>query len=143
LDDESLRNSVALWTLWFARLEKEMQQLLLMEKIRATKLILIDEMRPNNQNAPLYFIQILTELPEVTEVLEEHKVCKHVMMVMLPMGKDLWATCKQAVDIGTSPQHGLKGQECARSKKFKNLVEPGLVEFDATVVLPFSRLRIP
>ena len=38
LDDESLRNYVALWTLWFARFEKEMQQLLPIEKIRATKL---------------------------------------------------------------------------------------------------------
>jgi hypothetical protein len=39
LDDKSLRNSVALWTLWFAGLEKETQQMLLMEKIRATKLV--------------------------------------------------------------------------------------------------------
>jgi hypothetical protein len=61
LDDESLRNSVALWTLWFARLEKEMQQMLLMEKISATKLVLGDDMRQNNHNAPLYFIPFLTE----------------------------------------------------------------------------------
>jgi hypothetical protein len=114
-----------------------MQQLLLMEKIRATKLIMVDKMR-DNQNAPLYFIPFLTKLPEVVEVLGEFKVCKHVMMAMLRMGKDAWATCKQAVDSGKSPQHGLKGQECARSKKFKNLVEPGLVEFYATVVLPLS-----
>jgi hypothetical protein len=70
LDDESLRNSVALWTLWFAGLEKETQQMLLMEKIRATKLVLSgDDMRQNNQNAQLYFIPFLTELSEVAEVL--------------------------------------------------------------------------
>jgi hypothetical protein len=65
------------------------------------------------------------------------------MMAMLRMGKDAWVNCKQAVESGTIPQHGLKGQEssCARSKTFKNLVEPGLMEFYATVVLPLSRLR--
>jgi hypothetical protein len=43
LDDKSSRNSVALWTLWFAKLEKETQQMLLMEKIRGTKLVLSDK----------------------------------------------------------------------------------------------------
>jgi hypothetical protein len=139
LNDESLRNSVALWTVWSAWLEKEMQQMLLMEKIQATKLALGDNMRQNNQNAPLYFIPFLTELPEVAEVLCNVKVCKHAIMAMLLMGKDAWVSCKQAVESGTSPQHGLKGQECARSKTFfKNLVEPGLMEFYATVVLPLS-----
>jgi hypothetical protein len=57
------------------------------------------------------------------------------------MGKDAWVTCKQAVESDTSPQYGLKGQECARSKKFKNLVEPRLMEFYATVVLPLSGPR--
>jgi hypothetical protein len=65
-------------------------------KIGATKLVLGDEMRPNNQNAPLYFIPFLTELPEVTEVLGDVKVCKHAMIAMLQMGNYAWATCKQA-----------------------------------------------
>jgi hypothetical protein len=96
------------------------------------KLVLGDDKRQNNQNVLLYFIPFLTELPEVAEVLGNVKVCK------LRVEKDAWATCKQAVDSGTSPQHGLKGQECTRSKQFKNLVEPGRMEFYATVVLPLS-----
>jgi hypothetical protein len=36
----SLRNSFALWTLWFARLKKEEETNASMEKIRATKLSL-------------------------------------------------------------------------------------------------------
>jgi hypothetical protein len=76
LDDESLRNSVALWALWFAQLKKEMEQMLLMEKIRATKLVLGDDMRQNDQNAPLYFIPFLTELPEVATECMKNKCAK-------------------------------------------------------------------
>jgi hypothetical protein len=85
--------------------------MLLMEKIHATKLVLGVDKRQNNQNVPLYFIPFLTESPEVAEVLGNVKVCKHAMMAMLQMGKDAWATCKQAVESGTSPQRGLKGQK--------------------------------
>jgi hypothetical protein len=62
-------------------------------------------------------------------------------MTVLPMRKTAWLTCKQAVDSGTTPQHGLKGQECARSNKFRNEVEPGLKEFFDTVVIPLSGSR--
>jgi hypothetical protein len=141
LDDHSLRNSVALWTLWFARLSKETQQLLLMEKIRATRLVLGENNRQKNRFLPLFFIPFTTELPEVAEVLGDVKICKCAMMTVLRMGRTAWSTCKQAVDSGSNPQHGLKGQECARSKKFKNEVEPGLKEFYTNVVFPLSGPR--
>jgi hypothetical protein len=80
---------IRLVDVWFAQLEKEMQQMLLMEKICATKLVLGDDMRQNNHNAPLYyFIPFLTELPEAAEVLGNVKVCRYAMMAMLQMGKD-------------------------------------------------------
>jgi hypothetical protein len=141
LDDYSLRNSVALWTLGFARLDKPTQQMLVMEKIRATNLVLADDNRRVAVNQPLYFIPFTTELPEVAEVMVKVKVCRTAMMVLLRMGKIAWATCKQAVDSGSNPQHGLKGQECARSRKFKLKVEPALIEFFETVVKPLSGPR--
>jgi hypothetical protein len=141
LSDHSLRNSVALWTLWFARLSKETQQLLLMEKIRATKLVLGENNRQTNRFLPLFFIPFTTELPEVAEVLGDVKICKCAMMTVLRMGRAAWLTCKEAVDSGSNPQHGLKGQECARSKKFKVEVEPSLKEFYTSVVLPLSGPR--
>jgi hypothetical protein len=74
-----------------------------MEKICATKRLMVvgDEL-------PLYFIPFTTELPEVAEVLWDVKICKYAMIVVLQMGKRAWLTCKQAVDSGTNPQHGLK-----------------------------------
>jgi hypothetical protein len=64
-DDHSLRNSVALWTLWFAQLEKETQQMLLMEKIREIKLVLVVVV----DESPLYLLPFPTELLELAEVL--------------------------------------------------------------------------
>jgi hypothetical protein len=122
-------------------LEKETQQLILMEKIRATKLVLDEEDRQRNPNLPLYFMPFTTELPEVSQVLGEKKICKYAMMALLRMGKQAWRTCKQAVDSGLFPQHGLKGQECARSKNFKTKVEPGLKDLFDSVVMPLSGPR--
>jgi hypothetical protein len=57
-------------------LEKETQQLLLIEKICATKLCqVVDDEVPN-------YCLFTTELPEVAEVLEEVKICKFAMMVV-------------------------------------------------------------
>jgi hypothetical protein len=139
LEDHSLRNSVALWTLWFARLAKETQQMIIIEKIRATKLVA--GQRQKNQFLQLYFIPFTTELPDVAEKLGDVRICKCAMMAVLRMGRSAWSTCKEAVDSGSNPQHGLKGQECARSKKFKIQVEPGLKEFYTTVVIPLSGPR--
>jgi hypothetical protein len=136
LVDDSSRNAVALWTLWFARLEKETQQLILIEKIRATKLCqVVGEELPN------YCLPFTTELPKVAEALGEVKICKFAMMALLRMGRRAWSTCKEAVDSGINPQHGLKGKECPRSKKFKVQVEPGLQQFFESVIIPLSGPR--
>ena len=59
-------------------------------------------------------------------------------MTFLRFGKNAWDTCRLAVDNGTIPEHGLKGKENVRSKKFKLDVEPGLRAFFERVVLPLS-----
>jgi hypothetical protein len=133
LDDHSSNYFVALKPLWFAQLEKETQQLLLIEKIHATKLchVVVKEL-------PMYCLPFTTELQEVAEVLGEVKICKFAMMVVLRMSRRPWFTCKQAVDSGTNPQHELKGRECPRSNNFKLQVEPGLQQFFKSVILPLS-----
>jgi hypothetical protein len=113
LDDHFFRNSVALWTQWFAPLEKGMQQMLLLEIIRAKELLLVV-----GEELPIYCIPFTTELPKVVEeVLGDVKICKFVMMLVLRIGWRAWSTCKQqAVDSDTNPWYGLKAQECPWSK---------------------------
>jgi hypothetical protein len=138
LNVESSRNAVALYILWFSDLEKQTQQLIIMEKIRGTKLVL----KPKQHgNQPLYFLPYKTELTEVANELQDFKLCKFAMMALLRYGKTAWSTCKLAVENGTVPEHGLKGKANVRSKKFKQDVEPGLKAFFATVVLPLSGPR--
>jgi hypothetical protein len=48
LEDEDVRNAVALYILWFSELGKQTQQLLLMEKIRSAQLVL-EKKRYSNQ----------------------------------------------------------------------------------------------
>jgi hypothetical protein len=115
-----------------------MQPLLLMEQICATKLMLGKNNMQKNQFLPLFFIPFTTELPEVAEVLRDVKICKCAMMAVLQMRRAAWSTCKEPVDSGSNPQHGIKGQKCARSKQFKIQVEPSLKEFYTSVVLPLS-----
>ena len=124
LDDHSLRNAVALWTLRFARLEKETQQMILMEKIRATNLLLAVSPELVGPELPLYFIPFTTELPEVADGLREVKICKYAMMLILRMGRTAWLTCKHAVDSGTTPQHGMKGKDVPCSKGIPRWVLP-------------------
>jgi hypothetical protein len=137
-EDDSNRNAVALYILWFSELEKQTQQLLLMEKIRSTQLVLN---RKRYSNQKLFFLPYKTELVEVTEALGNVLVCKYAMQTLLRYGKGAWDTCRLSVENGTIPEHGLKGRCSVRSKKFKREVEPGLVNFFATVVVPLSGPR--
>jgi hypothetical protein len=137
-DDESLRNAVALYILWFAALEKETQQMLVMEKIRGTKLLV--EKR-GEKPQPVYFIPYKTELTEIAKELGNVKICKYALMALFRYGKRAWETCRLAVDNGTIPEHGLKGKQNVRSKTFKLEVEPGIKAFFETVVLPLSGPR--
>jgi hypothetical protein len=142
LDSESSQNAVALYILWFSELEKQTQQLLLMEKIRATKLILGNDYKKRyTGDLKLYLLPYKTELTEVTEALGDITICKFAMMALLRYGKTAWYNCKIAVDNGTIPEHGLKGKASVRSKKFKQEVEPGLEDFFRTVILPLSGPR--
>jgi hypothetical protein len=109
-----------------------------MEKIRSTQLVL-DRKRYSNQK--LYFLPYKTKLVEVTEELSSVLVCKYAMQTLLRYGKCAWDTCKIPVDNGIIPEHGLKGRLSVRSKKFKEQVEPGLVNFFKTVVVPLSGPR--
>jgi hypothetical protein len=138
LEDEDNRNAVALYILWFSELEKQTQQLLLMEKIRSTQLVL-NTKRYSNQK--LFFLPYKTELVEVAEALGNVVVCKYAMQTLLRYGKGAWDTCRLAVESGTVPEHGLKGKASVKSKKFKEQVEPGLVHFFETVVVPLSGPR--
>jgi hypothetical protein len=53
-----------------------------MEKICAAKLVLGENNRQKNQFLPLFFIPFTTELPKVTEVLGDVKICKCAMMTV-------------------------------------------------------------
>jgi hypothetical protein len=138
LDNEDSRNAVALYILWFTQLDKLMQQLLIMEKIRSTQLVL-KKKRYSNQK--LFFLPFKTELVEVTEALGDVTICQHAMMILLRFGRSAWATCRLAVENGTIPEHGLKGKATVKSKKFKLEVEPGLMDFFKKVVVPLSGPR--
>jgi hypothetical protein len=62
------------------------------------------------EELPIYCLPFTTGLPKVAEVLGEVKICKFVMMLVLRIGRREWSTCKQAVESGTNPKHGLKGK---------------------------------
>jgi hypothetical protein len=79
-DDNCNRNAIALYILWFSELDKQTQQLLLMEKIRSTQLVLD---RKRNDNQKLFFLPYKTELVEVAEELGNVLVCKYAMQTLL------------------------------------------------------------
>jgi hypothetical protein len=112
-----------------------------MEKIRSTKLVLGNDYNKRATNQKLYLLPHQTELADVNEALGGVKVCKHAMMALLRYGRRAWDTCKKSVDNGTIPEHGLTGKVNVRSKRFKEEVEPGLLEFFNTVVVPLSGAR--
>ncbi len=106
LDDDSLRNSVAIYTLWFAQMEKETQQLIT-EKICATKRVVVgDDSRQRNPNLPLYFLPFTTELPAVVMVLGSVKVCKHAMMALLRHGRRHGTLARNPSTMGRFPSTG-------------------------------------
>jgi hypothetical protein len=71
---------------------------------------------------PLYFIPFKTEIHEVSTMLGDVKICKFAMMTVLCIGRMAWSTCMEAVESDSTLQHGLKGKECVRSKKYKRVV---------------------
>jgi hypothetical protein len=102
-----------------------------MEKIRGTRLL---EEKRGERPQPVCFIPHKTEFAEVAQELTILKVCKHALMALLRCGKHAW-------DTGTIPEHGLKGKENVRSKKFKEEFAPGLKEFFESAALPLSGPR--
>jgi hypothetical protein len=59
------------------------QQLILLEKIRATNLLLAVRPELVGPEKLLYFMPFTTELPEVADVLREVKIWKYVMMKII------------------------------------------------------------
>jgi hypothetical protein len=137
-DDESYRNAVALYILWFATLEKQTQQVIIMEKIRGSKLV---EEKRGVPPQLVFFLPYKTKLMGIAKELGNMKICKYALCALFRTGKRAWDTCRLAVKNGTIPEHGLKGKENVRSKKFKLETEPGLKAFFETVVLPLSGPR--
>jgi hypothetical protein len=78
-DNESFRNAVALYILWFSTLQKQTQQILITEKIRGTKLLV--EKR-GEQPQPVYFLSYKTELMKITKELGNVKICKYALMAL-------------------------------------------------------------
>ena len=93
--------------------------MLIMEKICATKLLLVV-----GEELPIYCLPFTTELPKVAEVLGEVEICKFGRMLVRVMGRRAWSTCKQAVASGTNPQNGLKGKEGPRLKNSRMKLSP-------------------
>jgi hypothetical protein len=138
LDNDTSLNAVAFYILWFSELQKPTQQLILMEKIRGAQLLL---KKKRYSNETLFFLPYKTEVTEVTEALGDVMVCKYAMITLLRFRVGAWDTCKLAVDNATLPQHDLKRKTSVRSKKYKEEVEPGLVNFFQKVVVLLSGPR--
>jgi hypothetical protein len=64
-----------------------MQQMIIMEKIRATNLLLVVGPELVGPELPLFVIWFTTELPEVADGLRGVKICEYVMMLINQMGR--------------------------------------------------------
>ncbi len=134
-NNETSLNAVALYILWFSRLHKHTQQLILMEKIRGAQLLLNNKTRICNKKG--FFLPYRAEVTEVTKAFGLVTVCKYAMTTLLRYGNCAWDTCKVAVDNATMPEYGVKGKSSLRSlKKYKEEVKPGLIGFFQNVILP-------
>jgi hypothetical protein len=134
--NEDYRNAVAIHVLWWARLDKETQQVLLMEKIKVGKLL-----NGVIGDSKVYSLPFTTEIIELAEEFEGIKICNNALMAVFRIGRGFWKTCERAAATGTAPEHGLKGKENVRSKVFKQEIEPQLAEFFEDTVLTLSGPR--
>ena len=123
--NEDYRNAVAIHVLWWARLDKETQQVLLMEKIKVGKLL-----NRVVRDSKVYSLPFMTEIFELAESLAGIKICKNALMAIFRIGRGFWKICERdAATTGTAPKHALKGKENVRSKIFKQECKPQLAEF--------------
>ena len=83
--NDNYRNAVAIHVLWWARLDKEMQQILLMEKINVGKLL-----NGVVGDSKMYSLPFTTEILELAETLEGIKICKNALMAIFRIGRGFW-----------------------------------------------------
>jgi hypothetical protein len=72
---------VAILVLWWARLDKEMQQILLMEKIKVGKLL-----NAVVQGSKVHSLPLTTEILKLAESLEDIMICKNALNTIFRIG---------------------------------------------------------
>jgi hypothetical protein len=134
------------WMVDFGSMKKDAQQRVVIEKIRQADSLseTLDAADPKKHF--VYCLPfIMTEADDavedsgaivqdgtraiVIEALQKHKICKSALMELMSVGKDWWRTCRNHLNRGTVPVHGLKNKPSNRKRKFRDEEEAYLIEF--------------
>jgi hypothetical protein len=112
---ESSRTAVGQFILWFAKLPKATQQLLVMEKIRAAdsvhrkkKMFLIPFKDPDDIVA--------------AQEMGQTMICVSAFLTVLRIGKTWYSTCRKHVNSGTIPTHQSTGRPSPLSRAFRYIL---------------------